>query len=124
MSREVSGVPAGPKKALKITKKKRPRGVAAPAAKFAVVAPLQTLYTRGRGPRGSIISPYSMNLPSAAAERSSYGFSGHLALGAHLHFGQETASASWLANESIPLGVLDADWSVLGHALGEWRSIQ
>ena len=30
---------------------KRPRGVAAPVAKFAVVVPLETLYARGRDHR-------------------------------------------------------------------------
>jgi len=41
VSQEVSGVPADRKKHPK-SQNKRPRGVAAPAAKFAVVAPLNT----------------------------------------------------------------------------------
>ena len=58
--REASGVPARPQKTIKLTKK-RPRGIPAPAAKFAVVAPLQTLYTRGRGPRDSIVCALSLH---------------------------------------------------------------
>ena len=62
VSREVSGVPAGPNKSqTKKTQQQRPRGVAAPAAKFAAVAPLQTLYTRGRGPRDSIVCALSLH---------------------------------------------------------------